>query len=124
MLIKEFENGVWYALIVDGTQIKTSDRTTAYDTYTYLNAGLIIELYGNFFSVIKNRYGTEDKNIPIFLLDDYLNHYSDKFQHKSPILDNFTSTSIADILTDSVSITKQYLKTKNANLADILETPF
>jgi hypothetical protein len=117
MLIKEFENGVLYALILDGTQIKTSDHAIAYDTNTYLHAGLIIELHDTFFSVMKNRYGTEDKNIPIFLLDDYLNHYSDKFQHKSPILDNFTSTSIADILHNPLT------KYKNVSLADIFNPP-
>jgi hypothetical protein len=66
---------------------------------------------------MKNRYGTEDKNIPIFLLDDYLSHYGNKFKHKSSILDNFTSTSIADILPNPV--TTKYPQYRQ--LSDILD---
>ena len=112
MIIKEFENGVKFAVIIDGTRISTYIVKNV-DDEIYQDAGLIIELHkstssATTFSVTKNIYGCHDKNIPIFLLDDYLNHYSNKFQHKSPILDNFdlypsdgllvNKPSLADIL--------------------------
>lgn len=84
MLIKEFEDDVGYALIIDG--LAAINNATTDDMS---QAALIIYLYKDYFSVVKNRYGKLYDTLPLCLLDDYLEHFSRKFEHRSPILDNF-----------------------------------
>ena len=93
MLIKEFENGIGFALLIQGEDKTDSGNPLGYtgiDNKTIHEAALVIELYPDRFNITKNRYHSElHRNIPIFLLDDYLEHFGRKFEYRSPILDNF-----------------------------------
>jgi len=94
MFIKEFENDVGFALILEGNSISSVDllQSTSSDTNTVIrNAALIIELYPTSFNVIKDRYSRDFgyRSLPLFLLDDYIEHFSKKYTHNSPILKHF-----------------------------------
>lgn len=96
MLIKEFENDGGFALLVEGSVSETSNSGglvyKGVDAKTLHSANLVIELYPTYFRVVKNRYGDDSLSIPLYLLDDFLNHFENRFQYKSPILDNFNLT--------------------------------